>query len=122
MNTSSLTKFFTATTFLLLSQFAQAETMEVVVFNTKSNITNQQVTNAAKLMLETLQSWDGFQSRELVLVGDEKWIDIIHWKNLESATMAQEKAMKNKICLAFFSLIDEKQQQFYHGEIVLKQH
>jgi len=121
MKNSYITKLFIAITFFMLSQFAQAETMEVVVFNTKNNVTDQQVTNTATLMLKTMRSWDGFMSRELVKVGDGKWIDVVHWKNPEAAILAQEKAMKSEVCLAFFSLIDEKLQQFYHGEIVLKQ-
>ena len=120
MKKSFLTKCITVTTLFILSQFAQAETMEVVIFNIKSNVTSQEVMDSAKLMRETMHSWDGFMSRELVKVGDGKWIDIVHWKNLEAATLAQEKAMKSEVCLTFFNLIDEKQQQFYHGEIRLK--
>ena len=106
---------------LSISHLVKAETMEVVVFNTKGEVSSQQLIHSANLMQETLRSWDGFISRELVQVSETKWIDVVHWKNLATAKSAQEKAMKSTVCLTFFNLIDNKQQQFHHGEIVLKQ-
>lgn len=121
MRNSTLVKCLLVIILYVMSYSTRAETIEVVVFNLKNNVTSQQVTSAAKQMLGTISGWDGFISRELVKVSSEKWIDIVHWKSLEAARSAQEKALKSDVCLAFFSLIDEKQQQFYHGEIVLKQ-
>lgn len=121
MKNSFFNKLFTIVTLLVLSQLTSAETMEVVVFNVKSNVTNQQVINSAKPIKEIMRGWDGFISRELVKVGQGKWIDIVHWENIESAKIAQQKAMENDVCLKFFNLIDEKQMQFYHGELVLTQ-
>ena len=106
---------------LLLSQLVKAETVEVVVFKTKDTISSSQLIHSASLMQETLRKWDGFISRELVKVSDTTWIDVVHWENQSAAKSAQEKAMKSSVCLTFFNLIDNKQQQFYHGEILLKQ-
>jgi len=105
----------------LIAPLVQAETIEIVIFNTKESVSAEQLIKSAQNMRTTLATWEGYQSRELVDLGEGKWADVVHWDNMESATLAQEKAMKSEVCLSFFALIDDQQQQFYHGNISLKQ-
>lgn len=69
-------------------------------------------------MEETIKSWDGFINRELVDLGNGKWIDILHWQDTASA---QEKAMHSEIFSTVFSLIKEENMQMHHGDQKLMQ-
>ena len=101
---------------------AHAETVEVVIFNAKPNVPRQQMINAANSMLGTLKGWQGFISRELIELDQGRWIDIVHWENMQAAKVAQQKAMQSESCLLFFALIDEKQERIFHGTRALLQH
>ena len=94
---------------------------EVVIFEAREEVSSTALLNAAQVMEKTLQSWNGFIDRELVSLGNGKWIDIVHWQDMASAQAAQEEAMQSEICLTFFSLIKEKNMQMYHGDQVLVQ-
>lgn len=94
---------------------------EVVIFEARDTVTNDTLLTAAKAMEKTIQSWDGFINRELVEIGNGKWIDIVHWQDMASAQAAQEKAMHSEICLTFFSLIKEDNMQMFHGDQKLMQ-
>jgi len=94
---------------------------EVVIFESKSSVSRQALMQAAGAMENTLKSWNGFLNRELVDLGDSKWIDIVHWSDMASAQAAQEKAMKSEICLTFFALIKDENMQMFHGDQVLLQ-
>lgn len=116
--------FLTLGVLSIASLFAgnsHGETVEVVIFATKAGIADERVLKSSAAMLATLRSWEGFISRELIKVGENRWIDIVHWANEESAKAAQTKAMKSDSCLIFFSLLEEKDQTTYHGERLLLQ-
>lgn len=94
---------------------------EVVIFESKESVSQQALLQAADAMEETIKSWPGFLNRELIDLGNGKWIDIVHWSDMAAAQGAQEKAMKSEICLTFFSLIKEENMQMFHGNQVLMQ-
>lgn len=94
---------------------------EVVIFESKDSVSPQALLKAADAMENTLKSWDGFLDRELIDLGDGKWIDIVHWSDMTAAQNAQEKAMQSQICLTFFELIKEENTQMFHGDQVLMQ-
>ena len=98
-----------------------AEIVEVVVFSAKEGVSDERVLGAAEGMLDTMKKWDGFISRELIRVGGGKWIDVVHWRDIASAEAAQHKAMDSDLCLLFFSLLDDTNQQVYHGDKLLSQ-
>ncbi len=99
------------------SSVATTIATEVVIFESKNSI-SQQILLQAAVMEKTLQSWDGFLNRELIDLGDGKWIDIVHCSDMASA---QEKAMHSEIFLTFFSLIKEENMQMFHGDQKLMQ-
>ncbi len=121
MNKSYLKLFLIGVVLLISAYSIQAETVEVVVFKVKDGVSEQSLLNSAKGMLSTLQSWDGFISRELIYIGNQNWIDVVHWRDLKAARAAQQKAMESKSCLLFFSFLEEEGQQLFHGEKVLTQ-
>lgn len=114
-------KAFIATVAFLFSTVVSAETVEVVTFKSKENTTPEQVIASANKMKATLQSWEGFISRELIQVDSNHWIDIVHWDNMASAQAAIKNAEACEACLDFFMLLDETSQQLQHGEKVLAQ-
>lgn len=103
------------------TELANAETIEVVIFNSKHDMASEEVINRAENMRKTMNGWPGFMGRSLVRTGSDQWIDIVSWRDLESAMLAQEKAMVCKPCLSFFDVIDERSQHLYHGEVLLQQ-
>jgi hypothetical protein len=121
MNYLKSTRFIVVLTILLPMMAAYAETVEVVVFKSKQGASEESVRSAAKEMLMTLQSWDGFISRELISVGDGVWIDVVKWQDRGSALAAQRNAKESDSCLLFFSLLEQDGQQIFHGEKVLSQ-
>jgi len=111
---------------LLLSLFtltghSHAQTVELAYFKQNSGVSEQQILKAAKAMESTISQWQGFESRELVHLGENKWVDIVHWSDMKSASAAAEKAMHSKVCLMFFALIESTQDDMHHGQIKLKQ-
>jgi heme-degrading monooxygenase HmoA len=118
---SYLNPFLLGIVLILSANAAQAETIEVVVFKAKNGVSEKSILNSAEGMLSTLKSWDGFISRELINAGNQKWIDVVHWRDLESAKAAQHKAMESDSCLLFFSFLEENGQQIFHGEKILTQ-
>ena len=106
---------------LFASNFTHADSIEVVTFRLKPDVSNKNFIASAKSMDKTLRSWKGFISRELVDVGNGEWIDIVHWENLESALKAEELALKSEICLPFFSNIDDSSQKLFRGKSALMQ-
>jgi hypothetical protein len=107
--------------FILFTANSYAETVEVVVFSAKDGVSDMSILESAEGMLDTMKKWDGFISRELIKVGNGKWIDVVHWSDPESAESAQHRAMESDSCLLFFSLLEDADQQIYHGDKVLIQ-
>lgn len=105
----------------MISTSASAEVVEVVVFKSKTGISEQKILSAASGMRDTLESWSGFISRELISLGEGAWIDVVHWRDNDAAQAALQYSMEQESCLLFFSLIEEKGQQMYHGKRVLTQ-
>ncbi len=104
-----------------LATYSQAQTVELAYFKQNKGVSEQQILKAAKAMESTIEKWQGFESRELVHLGENKWVDIVHWSDMKSAEAAAHKAMNSTVCLTFFALIESTQDDMHHGEIKLKQ-
>lgn len=118
MKTPSL---FLLLTLSIFSGHSQAQTVELAYFKQNNGVSEQQILRAAKAMESTIEKWQGFESRELVYLGEKKWVDIVHWNNMESAQAAAHKAMNSSVCLTFFALIESTQSDMQHGEVKLIQ-
>jgi len=103
------------------SATAIAETVELAYFKQKSGVGEQQLLKAAEAMERTIQHWDGFKSREMVYLGDDEWVDIVHWDDQSAANKAAEQAMSSGVCLSFFALIESGEDDMRHGRVMLRQ-
>ncbi len=117
----SIFKYAAVLLFLLFASSSYAETVELVVFSAKAGVSDERIVKSAEGMLDTIQKWQGFISRELIKTADGKWVDIVHWNDLEAALAAQHKAMQSDSCLLFFSLLEQNNQQIFHGDSLLIQ-
>jgi hypothetical protein len=90
------------------------EAIEVVIFKAKAGVTDSQLQTAALAITPILSAMPGFISRDLGESEDGRYMDVIHWQDLESAETAAEKVMTIPQCIAFFDLIDQSHMQFMH--------
>lgn len=100
---------------------ALAETTEVVYFKSKPGVLGSQLIDSAKRMDKTLRTWKGFISREMVQLGNDEWVDIVHWESAEAANKAAEIEATSEACVPFFAFIDETQIKMYRGDSVVRQ-
>jgi hypothetical protein len=99
-------------------------TVELAYFKAADGISQEQIVEASKKMEETLHKWNGFGSRELVYLGNNQYVDIVHWDEQKYADEALKKAMECKVCLDFFALLKESEdpeKDMQHGIVLLKQ-
>ena len=96
-----------------MSQSAVA--VELALFNNKPGVTGAEIVEASQAMEATLATWPGFIRRELVELGEGRWVDIVHWQSMALANAAVETAMTCPVCLAFFALLDEHKGEMLHG-------
>jgi heme-degrading monooxygenase HmoA len=57
------------------------------------------------LQLEFLAQQPGFVKRELLRSGENDWLDIVYWRDHDSAHQAMQKAMENPACHRYFQLM-----------------
>lgn len=88
--------------------------IEVVVFSVNNGVTNNQLLLSAKNVSPLLRKFTGFKSRTIGQDEKGKWVDIVHWENMNSAMAASDAMMKNKSAIEFFSLIDQKGMSINH--------
>lgn len=91
-----------------------SEAIEVVIFRTKSGVSDSQLQTAALAVTPILKEMPGLISREFGTSEDGQYLDVVHWKDLPSAKAAAEKVMGIPKCGEFFGLIDQDQMQFMH--------
>ena len=89
--------------------------VEIALFSAKPGVAAETVIDASKAMETTITGWQGFIRRELVELGEGRWVDIVHWQDMAAAKNAEIKALKSSSCLNFFALLDETQGQMLHG-------
>lgn len=88
--------------------------IELVIFKAKPACTTEEVLKAMQSLNAILKQYNGFIKRSLALSEDGLWTDIVYWESMEEAKQAGKDIMQNEVALKAFSVIDEKQMQFYH--------
>ena len=88
--------------------------IELVIFKAKPNYTTEEVLKTMQSLNPILEQYNGFIKRSLALSEDGFWTDIICWDSMKDAKQAAKDIMQNEAALKAFSVIDEKQMQFYH--------
>lgn len=95
--------------------------IEVVLFASKPDATPARVRAAAGALAPVLAQLDGFISRELAYDGS-RWVDIVHWRDMDSALAASRAVATLPACQPFFSLIDPQSITMLHCTTELSQH
>lgn len=95
----------------------KATIVELVLFKKNNEISQAEAENQMSELNEFISKQSGFISRKTSVSDDGEFLDIVFWTDLESATIASEKAMKNPKTLKTFEVIDEKSMTFKHFSI-----
>lgn len=95
----------------------KATIVEMVLFKKNNGISQTVAENQMSELNDFISKQSGFISRKTSVSKDGEFLDIVFWTDLESATMASEKAMKNPMTLKTFEIIDEKSMTFKHFSI-----
>jgi hypothetical protein len=95
----------------------KATIVEMVLFKKNDGISQEKAENQMAELNEFISKQSGFISRKTSVSEDGQFLDIVFWADLESATIASEKAMKNPKTLKAFEVIDEKSMTFKHFSI-----
>lgn len=88
--------------------------MELVIFKAKPTYTTEETLKAMESLNAVIKQYKGFIKRSFALSEDGLWMDIVYWQSMEEAKQAAKDIMQNEVALKAFSVIDEKQMQFYH--------
>ena len=97
----------------------KANVIEVVLFNPKPGISDEQFLQAAASVELFVQTQDGYVKRELGSNEDGLWIDTVYWTDLDCAQKAAQAAMESPICQPFFGMIEETTMQMHHFSLAL---
>ncbi len=98
---------------------AKATIVEVVLFKPKSGYSDLEVKEAAAKLEPILEKFEGYLGRKMAKADDGQWIDILYWRDLESAISASNQIVDNSIAQEVFQLIDEKTMSLEHFEIAI---
>ncbi len=89
---------------------------EIVIYNTEAGVQRKDHIKHADAISPILAKLDGFISRQFSQASDGKWVDIVYWKNLDSAEKAAAAVQHIPACTLFFSDMDPKNIQFMHTQ------
>jgi hypothetical protein len=89
--------------------------LELVVFGLKEGVTPDQFLHTVTAASNWVRTQPGFVAEQLYSAGEDRWIEIVHWKTLEDAEAAAQAAESDPACAPMFGLIDPDDQVFLHG-------
>jgi heme-degrading monooxygenase HmoA len=67
----------------------QAGAIEVVLFKTKPQFTDEQVSQMLTSLNPILEHLPGFISRQLSKDESGQWLDLVYWKSMEQAKLCK---------------------------------
>lgn len=92
---------------------------ENVQFEFNAGVTDEQGLSAVKASMDFAKEQDGFIKRSLTKNNDGLWVDVIEWKNMNSAKAAGGKFMEDKRNAEFGSLINGPTVKMLHLDCML---
>lgn len=92
--------------------------VEIVEYKLSKGITEEDHKKTNYNLNGELKSVDGFISRKLVKAQDDKFYDIVEWKDAQSYTDAQNEMIKNEIAQQYFNQIDQKSVKIINADVV----
>ena len=94
---------------------SDAPSFEIVSMEFVKEMSFEEQKKAMKELDSIVYDYEGFQSREYYYSSENKrWVDLVVWKNLELATKASEKIMKDSRAGEIFSKINTDTMIFSH--------
>lgn len=88
--------------------------IELVLFTAKPGVGTERMIAAARQAETRIRELPGFVSRSFGHAEGGRYVDIVHWTDLDSARAAAEVVMACPVCAGFFALIDERELQMQH--------
>ncbi len=93
----------------------EAPVIEVAIFNPKPGVTDEALVEAAAKSTAFLERTPGFVRRELGVSSEgDRWVDVLHWTDLESALKAAELFLEAPECQDFVAAIDMEGASMLH--------
>ena len=94
--------------------------IELVLFKFKAGTSEEKAIAAARSVNDFVLSQKGFISRKFAKTDDGRFVDLVYWRDMESAQNASKAAMEVPSNQAFFSLIEEREMVFLHATPVFE--
>ena len=80
---------------------------EFVLFRVKNNISDDKVLTASKKAHDGfISKCNGYIERKLLKSDDNNWLDLVTWKDEQSAKKAAQEAINDPSCADYFGIID----------------
>jgi hypothetical protein len=93
-------------------------TIEWAPFETNAGVSAEQLLAAADVIERAfLSKQPGYMRRELLSRGENKWVDMVYWRDAASAALAAQAAGESAACLQYSSLmqaVDDAEQGISH--------
>jgi hypothetical protein len=100
---------------LCTSSATVADSYEIVVTKFKDDISHDAQVEAMSRLNDVVSQFDGFKSRDFFYSAEiDRWIDLIAWRDVQSAKKASETLPTNRVAGEVFSLMDESSLLFSH--------
>lgn len=80
--------------------------VEIVLFRLVPTADRAAFLAAAQPTFDLLASYDGYLHRELGEAADGLWCDIVHWRDMETATRAAQEFLLRPEVQSFVAMID----------------
>lgn len=96
----------------------QARVVEVVIYQTKMGIKDQEHLKKSESISHVLSKFNGFVARQFSRTADGKYIDLVYWTDLSSAEKAANIVKTIPQCQMFFADIESKSIEFMHSNIL----
>ena len=96
------------------------QVLELVTFKSKAGVSQQQMLELNKLVMEQVREFSGFLYRSVCYQKDSgSWFDVVYWQDEAAAKSAQEKFMQSKVCQQLMAIIDIESTKMQHADILL---
>ena len=92
---------------------------EVVLFRLNEGTQESDFLRDSQTISDLLKTYDGCIQRELSTTEDGLWVDIVIWKDMQTALSAAEQIVQNPIFQQFEAHIKEDSVQMYHAWLKL---
>lgn len=88
--------------------------VEVVLFEINAGFTEKEAKKALSSLNDIIKLYYGFIERITAKNENGKYVDIIYWRDINSAKAAATDLVQNEKAVAVFSIIKSKSTQMYH--------